>query len=534
MDAAKRERSTAKRLLTLAINRTRKAIDEELSLDIIQTRFSETSKRWIEMIDKNEKYLELAFPEDDISEEENQWLESVTDSYDKIEMDVDAVIKARVSIIDQKEKKHLPDKSVIRTCKFKEKILLALMNNLCKVIKDESMTVEIIKEVQDEMKSQFQLYKKAHRDLATLLDEVPPDEVKGLEKMQAEYTNLNIEVAKVTGQKLEVSNNKSKIKPTQLKLEPIKMPTFAGNIREYPQFKSDFLKQVIPTIESEESLSYILKSCLSSEPLAIVKNVDDDLKEMWRRLDDRFGRASKLTDAIMFDIRQLRPVNDGEERRFSNMVNLIERSYKDLERIDMQAEISNSTVVAMIEEKMPKAVKLQWCLQVCDDNSDVDDRNKFPQLLEFLLKQKRAMEYGSSDLRTIGSNRQGQVNINQGNVNRLGLNRENCWLHKEDTSVTSHPIWKCREFISKSVRERMKLVVENNACQACLLLECPGVTSSEKCKSRFTCREAGCGKHHNRLLHTDETDISGSVNHTLDERNQQFGPTGAVLQMQTL
>ena len=39
---------------------------------------------------------------------------------------------------------------------------------------------------------------------------------------------------------------------TKLHLERMKMPTFNKDIREYPKFKTDFIKQVLPEFESAE------------------------------------------------------------------------------------------------------------------------------------------------------------------------------------------------------------------------------------------------------------------------------------------
>ena len=66
----------------------------------------------------------------------------------------------------------------------------------------------------------------------------------------------------------------------------------------------------------------------------------------------------------------------------------------------MGKEISNSSVVAMIEERLPKDIKAKWCLQVIDRNSTVDEAHKFPSLLEFLQRHQRAIEYANSDLRS--------------------------------------------------------------------------------------------------------------------------------------
>ena len=42
--------------------------------------------------------------------------------------------------------------------------------------------------------------------------------------------------------------------------------------------------------------------------------------------------------------------------------------------------------------------------------------------------------------------------------------REVCWIHKEQ----GHPIWKCEEFQSMSVPQRIELTAKNKACGRCL------------------------------------------------------------------
>ena len=79
-----------------------------------------------------------------------------------------------------------------------------------------------------------------------------------------------------------------------MKLERMKLPTFDGIIREYPRFKADFQKHVMPTLKSGEYASYVLKSCLSKDPLEVVKNVDDDIDQIWDRLESKYGRSSLL------------------------------------------------------------------------------------------------------------------------------------------------------------------------------------------------------------------------------------------------
>ena len=83
---------------------------------------------------------------------------------------------------------------------------------------------------------------------------------------------------------------------------------------DYLRFKSDFTRQVVPEVQNDYAAAYSLKSCLGIVPLDIIHNIDDDLAEMWRRLDNEFGKASKLTDVIMKDIKKMRPVKDNDDK----------------------------------------------------------------------------------------------------------------------------------------------------------------------------------------------------------------------------
>ena len=81
-------------------------------------------------------------------------------------------------------------------------------------------------------------------------------------------------------------------------------------------FKTDFIKQVQLQIHNQEAAAYTSKSCLTETPYDLVKNVDDDLDEIWKQLDDRYGRTSKLTESIMYDIKRAKPMKEEDGQRF--------------------------------------------------------------------------------------------------------------------------------------------------------------------------------------------------------------------------
>ena len=42
--------------------------------------------------------------------------------------------------------------------------------------------------------------------------------------------------------------------------------------------------------------------------------MDDGLDEMWKRLDEKYGKASKLADVVMYDIKKLCAIREGDDK----------------------------------------------------------------------------------------------------------------------------------------------------------------------------------------------------------------------------
>ena len=180
------------------------------------------------------------------------------------------------------------------------------------------------------------------------------------------------------------------------------MPSFNGNIRDYPRFKVEFERHVfIKYKNNKDGAAYALKLCLEKEPAELVRNVDDNYEEMFKRLDEKYGNSSTFTDSIMNEIKNLNVVNTGDDKGFIKLVNIVESGYRDLERLSLQKEMNNSTSVSIIEDKLPSDIRRYWALEV-SKNSNLTD--KFTTLLNFLLEHKKAIEYDSDNIRTASNN----------------------------------------------------------------------------------------------------------------------------------
>ena len=98
-------------------------------------------------------------------------------------------------------------------------------------------------------------------------------------------------------------------KPSAMKVKKLDNPSFGGDIRCYPTFRRDYERHMVPVYGND---AFALRSVLNGEALKTIKGVDDDYDEMFKRLDQKYGRPEKINDAILEQLKSLQAVKDGD------------------------------------------------------------------------------------------------------------------------------------------------------------------------------------------------------------------------------
>ena len=244
---------------------------------------------------------------------------------------------------------------------------------------------------------------------------------------------------------------------SSIRLEKLRFQTFDSDIRKYPKFKAEFQKYIQPLCKSDE-IAFIFRSYLTDEISEEVDSMGDDIDQIWKRLDKKCGDTGKLVDAIMSEIKQMPTCSNSDYQRVLEMINTIEKAHCDLKRLDLEKEISNSTIVSIIEEKLPEDRQIEWIRIVTGDKKDEISRYKFPSLLKLLLTCRERIEYKLSEIRFVSTKKR---NVNHGELSKtrneqvLENRKQRCWLHQ---THGDHPTWRCRLFESKELQEKADLV----------------------------------------------------------------------------
>lgn len=536
--AAKSARTAAKRIFNRNVKKVSDSIEEEDASSVVETRFQDLKRLWNDVQEKHEKYI-AAIEDSKTSynaDAEDKWIDEMDVIYENIlrknfaylEVIEDAKLeteKQQREIYEEQEnqlRKQKSDQAIERakqTRNIEETAFNQEVQNLESMLDLEAMksspAVSMLEMAQSELKKQLEQCKKAHGEYVVLL---PPEryalEVTWITNLQRIYSQLSQKTGEIIQQKKDT--DRDSLKGNGLRLESMKMPHFSGNIRDYPRFRSDFEHHIFPELGSGSKAAYVLKSCLSDAPFDAVCNVDDDIKEMWKRLDEKYGQPSKLADVVVFDIKNMGYVKEGDDEAFLELVNTVERGYRDLIRVKMECEISNNGTVSLIEERLPRDIKREWSREVNKSGSVVEEKNKFPYLLKFLQEQRRIIEYESSDLRNGSPIRKGRANLidaegkfvddkmHQEDKIRLEDKAPRCLIHNSNNHITAD----CRVFHEKTPEEKIQLLKEKRACWSCL----KSGHRSVDCRSRKRCNVENCLKFHHESLHLAH--VQGVAFHT--------------------
>ena len=127
---------------------------------------------------------------------------------------------------------------------------------------------------------------------------------------------------------------------------------------------------------------------------------------MWKKLDFKYGRPERVVEAVLSDIKKLQRVSSGDTGGFLHMVDVIENAWLELKRLNMTEEIDYTTMMGQMEMLIPPIQQREWALRKVTES----ETHSFSELLDFLLDEKKAMEYLHHELRN--SERESDASIN--------------------------------------------------------------------------------------------------------------------------
>ena len=155
MDEAtiKQERSTTKRLLTMAINKLSKLVNAGAPPRTVEASFHALSSRMEQLMEHHAKYLAVKHPDDSEppTKEEVEWLREVEDQFEEAEQ----AYARGMSINPMQGMSGQDVKKMTRIYQFEIDTAEVMLASLKMAIEDKSSTPASIHDVQTDLKSQL-------------------------------------------------------------------------------------------------------------------------------------------------------------------------------------------------------------------------------------------------------------------------------------------------------------------------------------------------------------------------------------------
>ena len=248
--------------------------------------------------------------------------------------------------------------------------------------------------------------------------------------------------------------------------------------------------------------------CLGAEPVKLVEGISNDLKTVWKYLDQGYGDPRVVSEVVTSDLERFKPIQPGEDHRFCELVNLVRRSYNILTEIKRPQDIDKTHVISLIERKLIREDQRVWA-------RSLNQQKKEPSLsalLEWLEDEMGARLRSSAAIHKSNTHavKYSTVNTVSSRENLTAMRHSrNAAKRKEKPTCyvcqSQHYVDECPHFLEMSASGRWKVVRDKQACFCCLKYSKD--QSALNCRKRRECGDSSqgvaCKMFHHKLLHSE-------------------------------
>ena len=323
LDEAKRRRRTAKAALTRRGNTLRKKLKESWPVDEIMEAFHSMKTAFENLVVKHEEYTQL-IQDDEAFEKEEKWLEECEDFY--LQMEVGAkdysksVLKSGKSGLDSEKSASDNGTPVVEGEK-------SVVESGTSELESGAADLESVIEMETTKETEYSAIQgkgigvngKQTEDSAVQgkgigvngkQAEDLPVQGKGIAAVngtasngtETESGNKNPTVGENPGGSVggnKGTNYESSVNAScGFKMEKPKMPRFAGDVRDYTIFRSDFRHAVDSRYSKRDAIS-LLRTSLQGRPLELIKGIGTDYDAAWSYLDSVYGDPRFVADGTI-------------------------------------------------------------------------------------------------------------------------------------------------------------------------------------------------------------------------------------------
>ena len=592
----KSKRTTALGTFTRNVRTLNTMLDDACPKEIVTTQYEKLQACWDKLEAAHDNYLETIVG--DIDDVELNKLDEPSDRYHAVLKRYSDFIKTA----NDEERTQLQQREAAN--RDAEKVLRQQVAMEKKEAEDDQQKQEMaarFESAKTELETGIDVFNRFVKNMELSLAEAT-ESVKRSElgKVEAEFNALKVQLVKLGG--IDVSQDATvvsdkfaddaekvfmefhknitseltdshsatsggTIAATSSKKELVDLPTFQGDEKTSPfiKFPTWFKQWEIQILDYEPKYRWrMLEKHLDETARAKFIGYEGDYEESLKRLKLFYGDRQKVVKHVLQEVMAPIPISAGDYRHLIMYSVTLENNYSRLTSLNMEHEMSNTSIMAAIVKKFPRAVCEKWHAHLLA-KTEQERAKPFPLFIQWLITEKAIWEcMVSSDVESSGSSffvggasgggdsktcfkcgeaghisRHCPTNTNNTNKKKEKAPRRDpsvkkywCALHKDDSTRRCYSN-ACQDLRKMTdIPARIRLLTENGDC-----IHCCGDHKPADCRHKD--RVCGGGKvgqgckkgHKTHELFCADAKICMFVSMTVSQENESCRVVLCIMQV---
>ncbi|XP_008182501.1 uncharacterized protein LOC103309271 [Acyrthosiphon pisum] len=340
----------------------------------------------------------------------------------------------------------------------------------------------------------FTSYMGIHEQLADLEeDEKQQEHIDKLMEVSNTYVTLKADFLESLSN-LTISENRQTVQQN-IRLPPINLTQFGGNLEEWYSFKDQFETMVHKNkdINNTEKM-YYLKTNLIGQAATVISSLSSDATnytEAWKSVVSRYDNKYLVFQIRMHHLFSQPAAQQESAIALKNLIDCTNKHVRALQALGRPTKYWDDILVHLVSTKLPPEMRKTWEI----DSTSYVNFPTWHNLSEFIENRVHALEviqfrHGPSKPKTTTKT------VSHATMVRQQDSKPSCQV-----CSLPHSIYKCSMFMKASVEEQRTLALKSSLCWNCLR---PG-HQKKQCTMDKVCNV--CQAKHHTLLHLPEATV---------------------------
>ena len=294
-----------------------------------------------------------------------------------------------------------------------------------------------------------------------------------------------------------------------MKLPKLVLDKFAGDPLEWPEWSGQFLATVDQAGVPDSVKMNYLKTLVTGRAKSSIDGMGYSggmYQVAWQTLEQDFGRPELVVNAQLKRIHSYGFIKSHDSVDIIKYSQVVSGCVNVLTQYGYESDIASESVLNSAVRKLPIELKNKWLSHLQRFDPTYKSLRVFSAWLKNIaqVQENIRLQFGNA-----GDKTKSTTNKDKPKTTSFAASTDSSTKGKPSCPLKDgeHKLWQCELFKNMKLAERYETVKKYNLCFSCL-------SSGHRigqCKSNRLCGKNGCGKHHNRLLHSEEKPDSSKM-----------------------